>query len=81
MSVASHVCDEGYQPNATSSVRECRDNGVWSGTTIVCGEQLTDVYHVNILTRRYIIMYMHVCVCVNVVCMYVCMCVCMYGST
>ena len=28
VSVASHVCDEGYQPNATSSVRVCRDNGV-----------------------------------------------------
>ena len=41
MSVASHVCDEGYQPNATSSVRVCRDNGLWSGTTIVCGEWLT----------------------------------------
>ena len=40
MSVASHVCDEGYQPNATSSVRVCRDNGLWSGTTIVCGEWL-----------------------------------------
>ena len=37
VSVASHVCDEGYQPNATSSVRVCRDNGLWSGTTIVCG--------------------------------------------
>ena len=48
VSVASHVCDEGYQPNVTSSVRVCRDNGVWSGTTIVCGEQLTDVYHVNL---------------------------------
>ena len=41
VSVASHVCDEGYQPNATSSVRVCRDNGLWSGTTIVCGEGLT----------------------------------------
>jgi len=39
VSVASHVCDEGYQPNATSSVRVCRDNGLWSGTIIVCGEQ------------------------------------------
>ena len=38
VSVASHVCDEGYQPNATSTVRVCRDNGLWSGTTIVCGE-------------------------------------------
>ena len=38
VSVASHVCDEGYQPNATSTVRVCRDNGVWSGTTIACGE-------------------------------------------
>ena len=38
VSVASHVCDEGYQPNATSSVRVCRDNGVWSGTNVVCGE-------------------------------------------
>ena len=38
VSVASHVCDEGYQPNVTSSVRVCRDNGLWSGTTIVCGE-------------------------------------------
>ena len=34
----SHVSDEGYQPNATSSVQVCRDNGLWSGTTIVCGE-------------------------------------------
>ena len=34
VSVASHVCDEGYQPNVTSSVRVCRDNGLWSGTTI-----------------------------------------------
>ena len=41
VSVASHVCDEGYQPNVTSSVRVCRDNGLWSGTTIVCGEWLT----------------------------------------
>ena len=41
VSVASHVCDEGYQPNATSSVRVCRDNGLWSGTNIVCGEWLT----------------------------------------
>ena len=41
VSVASHVCDEGYQPNTTSSVRVCRDNGVWSGTTIACGEWLT----------------------------------------
>ena len=41
VSVASHVCDEGYQPNATSSVRVCRDNGLWSGTIIVCGERLT----------------------------------------
>ena len=41
MSVASHMCDEGYQPNATSSVRVCRDNGLWSGTIIVCGECLT----------------------------------------
>ena len=41
MSVASHVCDEGYQLNATSSVRVCRDNGVWSGAAIVCGEWLT----------------------------------------
>ena len=41
VSVASHVCDEGYQPNATSSVRVCRDNGGWSGTTIACGEWLT----------------------------------------
>ena len=41
MSVASHVCDEGYQPNATSSVRVCRDNGLWSGTNIACGEWLT----------------------------------------
>jgi len=40
MSVASHVCDEGYQPNATSTVRVCRDNGLWSGTNIVCGEWL-----------------------------------------
>ena len=40
VSVASHVCDEGYQPNATSSVRVCRDNGLWSGTTIACGERL-----------------------------------------
>ena len=40
VSVASHVCDEGYQPNATSGVRVCRDNGLWSGTTIVCGEWL-----------------------------------------
>ena len=39
--VASHVCDEGYQPNATSSVRVCRENGLWSGTTIACGEWLT----------------------------------------
>ena len=38
VSVASHVCDEGYQPNATSTVRVCRDNGLWSGTTMVCGE-------------------------------------------
>ena len=36
VSVASHVCDEGYQPNATSSVRVCRDNGLWSGTIIAC---------------------------------------------
>ena len=41
VSVASHVCDEGYQPNATSNVRVCRDNGLWSGTNIVCGEWLT----------------------------------------
>ena len=41
VSVASHVCDEGYQPNVTSSVRVCRDNGLWSGTTIICGEGLT----------------------------------------
>ena len=41
VSVASHVCDEGYQPNATSSARVCRDNGLWSGTNIVCGEWLT----------------------------------------
>ena len=41
VSVASHVCDEGYQPNATSSVRVCRDNGLWSGTNIACGEWLT----------------------------------------
>ena len=41
MSVASHVCDEGYHPNTTSSVRVCRDNGLWSGTTIVCGELVT----------------------------------------
>ena len=41
VSVASHVCDEGYQPNATSSVRVCRDNGLWSGTNIVCGELVT----------------------------------------
>jgi len=40
VSVASHVCDEGYQPNATSTVRVCRDNGLWSGTTVVCGEWL-----------------------------------------
>ena len=33
VSVVSHVCDKGYQPNATSSVRVSRDNGVWSGTT------------------------------------------------
>jgi len=38
--VASHVCDEGYQPNATSTVRVCRDNGGWSGTNIACGEWL-----------------------------------------
>ena len=41
VSVASHVCDEGYQPNATSTVRVCRDNGMWSGTIIACGELLT----------------------------------------
>ena len=41
MSVAYHVCDEGYQPNVTSSVRVCRDNGLWSGTIIACGEWLT----------------------------------------
>ena len=41
VSVASYVCDEGYQPNAISSVRVCRDNGLWSGTNIVCGEWLT----------------------------------------
>ena len=41
VSVASPVCDEGYQPNATSTVRVCRDNGLWSGTIIVCGEWLT----------------------------------------
>ena len=40
VSVASHVCDEGYQPNVTSTVRVCRDNGLWSGTTIACGEWL-----------------------------------------
>ena len=77
MSVASHVCNEGYQPNATSSVRVCRDNGVWSGTIIACGEQLTDVHHVNILTRMYICICMYMCVCS----MYARMCVCMYGST
>ena len=42
VSVASHVCDEGNQTNATTSVRVCRDNGLWSGTTIVCGEWLHD---------------------------------------
>ena len=36
VSVVSHVCDEGYQPNVTSSVRVCRDNGLWSGTIIAC---------------------------------------------
>ena len=41
VSVASLVCDEGYQPNVTSSVRVCRDNGLWSGTIIACGECLT----------------------------------------
>ena len=44
MSVASYECDEGYQPNVSSNVtssvfRVCRDNGMWSGTTIACGEQ------------------------------------------
>ena len=41
VSVASHVCDEGYQLNATSTVRVCRDNGLWSGTNIVCSEWLS----------------------------------------
>ena len=38
VSIASYVCSEGYQPNMPSSVRVCRDNGTWSGTTINCGE-------------------------------------------
>ena len=49
VSVASHVCDEGYQPNATTSVRVCRDNGPWSGTTIVCGECMVDSVAVECL--------------------------------
>ena len=40
MSVASYVCNEGYQPNVTSSVRVCRHNGTWSGAIIACGKQL-----------------------------------------
>ena len=40
VSVASYVCSEGYQPNVSSSVRVCRDNGTWSGTTIACGKYL-----------------------------------------
>ena len=39
--MASHVCYKGYQSNITTSVRVCRDNGLWSGTIIVCGEGLT----------------------------------------
>ena len=46
VSVASHVCGEGYQPNATSTVRVCRDNGLWSGNTIVCGKWLDAAWHV-----------------------------------
>ena len=46
VSVASHVCDEGYQPNATSTVRVCRDNGGWSGNTIVCGKWLDAAWHI-----------------------------------
>jgi len=43
VSGAFYVCDEGYQPNVSSNVtssvlRVCRDNGLWSGTTIACGE-------------------------------------------
>ena len=38
MSVASYVCDEGYQPDVNSNVRVCRDNGVWSGSAIFCGK-------------------------------------------
>ena len=41
VSVASHVCDEGYQATATSSVPVCKDNGLWSETNIVCGEWLS----------------------------------------
>ena len=37
VSIASYVCDEGYQPDLNSSVRVCRDNGMWSGTAVVCG--------------------------------------------
>ena len=40
VSVAFYVCDEGYQPNVSSNgvLRVCRDNGIWSGTSLACGE-------------------------------------------
>ena len=38
-STACFICDESseYAPNITTTERVCRNNGMWSGSTILCG--------------------------------------------
>ena len=36
-STACFVCNDGYELNATTSIRFCKGNGLWSGDSIVCG--------------------------------------------
>ena len=34
---ACFVCDNGYEPSTNTSERFCKESGLWSGNSIVCG--------------------------------------------
>ena len=40
---ACFVCDNGYEPSTNTNERFCKESGLWSGNSIVCGTLST--YH------------------------------------